>query len=361
MDANQVEQTLKDFEKADLNLIRDAKWRRRAEELRAKQSGFTLLELLVVVAILAIIAGAVLASLDGKEEGAAQATAVHTMAALENSMRIYKVTEKRVLPGELDSLICTSGISLSSGAYAADISSVDNGSATNILLSNNTATSNVARIHGGLTGDLYGKLALVGVTSGAMESLTDNGLTSLRYVNGTICNGTGGENLFTTAAGFDANITEPALVDVSKPALIFADPVVEDDDWEFGAGASVDLTQAITTQAIPMAFYAEPAELGEEEEAVLAVFGVGPSADLGSVIARAPQDGNVGPDKYANYSIVVKVAECPDDSSIEDFESTCAVNLWREVGEDVRVVAVLDAGGDGYDDEIAEAKGNEEE
>ncbi|MEM5535227.1 prepilin-type N-terminal cleavage/methylation domain-containing protein [Neptuniibacter pectenicola] len=336
-----------------MSQVKDADLRSKGEKLQAKQGGFTLLELLVVVAILAIIAGAVISNMDGKEEGAAQATAVHTMATLENSMNIFSVTEKRKLPGGLDSLICSTAVTASGAELSVDITTL---SGTGSVLGSNGLNSNVPRVHGGLTADMAGKLELVDVTSGVLSALSENGLTSLRYVLGSVCNATEDEVIADS-------VEDVALVDVTKPSMIFNDFVADDGEWGFGAGAAADFTDlsGITTETVPMAFFNEPEELGQDEEAVLVVFGVGPSADLGSVIARAPQDGNAPADKYSNFSIVVKIAECPDGESMEEFGSECAVADWEDVGEDMEVIAVLDAGGDAYDDEIAEAKGNEEE
>ncbi|WP_415906128.1 type II secretion system protein [Neptuniibacter sp. QD72_48] len=357
MNAQQMKDSIRKFMKADLSQVKDAELRAKGEKLQAKQGGFTLLELLVVVAILAVIAGAVITNMDGQEEGAAQATAVHTMATLENSMNVFNVTERRVLPAGLDSLICSTGVQPD---YSATVTQISNG--TERLLSDAGNTSNLQRINGGLSSDLFNKLGIAEITSGAVTVLAENGLTSLRYVNDELCNGSTGNNLFTTAGGFDENVAEIDLVEVTKPSMVFNSPVVEDDEWEFGAGAEVDLTGALTTETVPIALFTEPAELGQAENAVLAVFGVGPAAELDAVIARAPQDGNSPADKYSNYSVVVRLAEC-DSGDVEDLidGTDCAVANWEEVGDELEVVAILDAGGDGYDDEIAEAKGNEEE
>lgn len=356
MNTQQIKDTIRKFKAADLTQVKDAELRAKGEKLQAKQGGFTLLELMVVVAILAVIAGAVISNLNGQEEGAAQATAVHTMAALEGGMNVYNVTEKRLLPGGLDSLLCSSAVSASGAELTVNYLAL--GGASTAELSAGGNNSNVPRVNGGLTADLADKIHPVNVTSAAISALADNGLTSVRYVLDTVCNDT--ENQ-TIASGAQ----DTALVEVSKPSLIFNDIVADGADWEFGAGAAADLTDlsgmgAATT--MPVAIFLEPAELGAEEDDVIAVFGVGPSAELGDIIARAPQDGNVGADKYANFSVAVKIAECGSGEA-EDLEdaSGCPAGSWDEIGEEMEVIAILDAGGDAYDDEIAEAKGNEEE
>lgn len=363
MNIKQMKQTISKFRAADVSVIKDEKLRAKAQNLQAKQGGFTLLELLVVVAILAVLAGAVISAMDGKEERAAQSTTVHSMATIESGMAVYKVDQKRLLPANMESLMCTDGVQADYTITPAQLDGAT--AASNQLLSANGTTSNVPRTNGGLTGDLFDKLGVMTVSSDTvLENLEDNGLTSLRYVTDTICNGTGSEVLFAAAStDATADITEIDLVEVTKPSLIFRSPLVEGTDWEFGAGASVDITARATGEVVPMAYFAEPAELGLEEEAVVAVFGIGPDAGIiGEIMKRAPQDGNVGPDKYANFSIAVKIGECPTGEKIstDDGVTTCQFANWTET-DDIEIVAVLDAGGDAYDDEIAEAKGNEEE
>lgn len=360
MMTSKMKESIAKFMKVDLSQVKDTELRAKGEKLQSKQGGFTLLELLVVVAILAVIAGAVITNMDGQEEGAAQATAVHTMATLENSMNVFNVTERRALPAGLDSLICSTGVQPN---YSATVAQVSGG--TERLLSDGGTTSNLQRISGGLSSDLFNKLGVARITSGAVTALSENGLTTLRYANDELCNSSTGNDLFTVAGGFDEDVEEIPLVEVTKPSMVFNTPLVEDDEWEFGAGAAVDLTVALTAESVPVALFTEPAELGQEDDAVLAVFGVGPSAELDAVIARAPQDGNSPADKYSNYSVVVRLAEC-DTGDVEDLldatnTTDCLVENWEEVGDEIEVVAILDAGGDAYDDEIAEAKGNEEE
>jgi len=360
MNAQQIKDTIRKFNKADLTQVKDAELRAKGEKLQAKQGGFTLLELLVVVAILAVIAGAVISSLDGKEEGAAQATTVHTMATLESGMKVFKTTEKRLLPEELESLLCVSGFDKSGSAGTMSLSQadLDTNAGTAIVLSNSGNNSNVARVHGGLTEDLAGKLDVISVTDSDDEftTLVDAGMTSLRYVDITVCNATEGETLVTNGAD---TVEDVELVEVTKPNLLFRDPVVDDDEWEYGAGDAVDLTSA--SGATPIAFFDEPGELGVDENSVVAVFGIGPDSSLtNNIIGRAPSDGNVGPDKYGHFSLAVKIGECTA-AGAEYGDANCDVPGEWDSDDGAQVIAVLDGGGDAYDDEIAEAKGNEEE
>lgn len=356
MNIKQMKSMLSKFRSADVTMIKDADMRAKAEKLQAKQGGFTLLELLVVVAILAIIAGAVISSLDGQEELAAQKTTVHTMAALEEGFAIYNATQKRTLPGNLDSLLCNSTVDASAATAVL-------GTVTAITSTPLGGLSNVARVGGGMTADLAGSLALVDAPQGAVNTLSDAGLTSLRYVEGENCDLQTANILHTTGINEE-------LVEVTKPNLIFRAPLIEGGDWEFGAGVPLDLSTYVSdgsTDAVPMFFLEEPAEITNDESDVVAVFGIGPDSDIvGEIVKRAPSDGNGGPDKYSNFSVAVKIAQCTDGAGnlteAEDGFDTgdgCDSANWEYATPEV--VAVLDAGGDAYDDEVAEARGNEEE
>jgi prepilin-type N-terminal cleavage/methylation domain-containing protein len=68
------------------------------------QAGFTLLELLIVVAILAIIGGGLLVAYDDLDDQAAEGTSAHTLAVLDKAVRTYTVVE-RGAPNYLDSMV----------------------------------------------------------------------------------------------------------------------------------------------------------------------------------------------------------------------------------------------------------------
>jgi prepilin-type N-terminal cleavage/methylation domain-containing protein len=346
MNIKQMKSMISKFRSADLSAVKDADMRAKAEKLQAKQAGFTLLELLVVVAILAIIAGAVISSLDGQEELAAQKTTVHTMAALENGLKVYNVTQKRLIPANLDSLLTTTATpDASNGTFThANVAA----GTTDILGAPNN--SNVARVGGGLTADLANNMSVVSIASGAAgySLLTDAGLTSLRYAYANVADDDEG----TTVSVDGVTFGDEELVEMTKPNLVFRSPLLEDGEWEYGAGAEVEFDGS---SDLDIAILDEAGEITGNEDDVVAIFGIGSdSALIGEIVARAPADGNAGPDKYGHFSMAVKIATCD-----ESLDCTNTAN-WTEA-DDAEVVAILDAGGDAYDDEVAEARGNEEE
>ena len=71
---------------------------------KKRQHGFTLLEVLMVIAMLAIVGGAIITSYGGLEDKAARGTSVHTMSSIEEAFRVFAATEG-ALPNNLESLI----------------------------------------------------------------------------------------------------------------------------------------------------------------------------------------------------------------------------------------------------------------
>lgn len=83
---------------------------------RTSRSGFTLLELIVVIAILAIIAGALLAAYDGLERRAGRSQSSFNSSGVDRAVRTFKVLNGS-FPDRLDNLC--------SGAAQIDILSPD--------------------------------------------------------------------------------------------------------------------------------------------------------------------------------------------------------------------------------------------
>jgi prepilin-type N-terminal cleavage/methylation domain-containing protein len=95
------------FSSIDTNDISNSGLRAKAARLKAKQGGFTLLELLVVVAILAAIAGTATIALQDTDARASAAAHVAMMDELNKGIRTFRVLNRNALPTNFDSLLQT--------------------------------------------------------------------------------------------------------------------------------------------------------------------------------------------------------------------------------------------------------------
>ena len=82
-----------------------------------RKAGFTLLEVLMVVAMLAIVGGAIITSYGGLEDKAAKGTATHSIAAVTEAFLVYESTEGGI-PNNLESLLAATP---SGNTYDANI------------------------------------------------------------------------------------------------------------------------------------------------------------------------------------------------------------------------------------------------
>lgn len=103
MNIKQLKSAISRFRSADVSVIKDEKLRAKAHALQNKQGGFTLLELLVVITLLATLATAALVAYDGIGENAADASAATSLTTLEGTLRNYRVIEGEY-PEQFDSL-----------------------------------------------------------------------------------------------------------------------------------------------------------------------------------------------------------------------------------------------------------------
>lgn len=153
---------LKKFAKVDINNIQDAELRAKAKGLKAKQGGFTLLELLVVVAILAAIAGTATIALQDTDARASAAAHVAMMDELNKGIRTFRVLNKNTLPTGYDSLVEVTDASadFSTGAALAGAATSPSGEFLAIE-----------------------DLALIDLPVEAAEVMNAGGITSLQYLN----------------------------------------------------------------------------------------------------------------------------------------------------------------------------------
>ncbi|WP_028469515.1 type II secretion system protein [Neptunomonas japonica] len=150
---------VKKFSTVEVNDIQDAKLRKQARKLKSKQGGFTLLELLVVVAILAAIAGTATIALQDTDARASAAAHVAMMDELNKGIRTFRVLNGNTLPNNFDSLLTTTTADIATFGTAAT------------LLPN--ADDQILAITDVTAGSLI---------NGAAEVMDAIGMTNLRYV-----------------------------------------------------------------------------------------------------------------------------------------------------------------------------------
>jgi prepilin-type N-terminal cleavage/methylation domain-containing protein len=146
------------FAKVNLNDIADSELRTKAKKLRSKQSGFTLLELLVVVAILAAIAGTATIALQDTDARASAAAHVAMMDELNKGIRTFRVLNKNQLPDNFDSLLASATTPVAGTALGG----------TTIITT--AAITDIAQ---------------VAITTDIQTILANGGITSLQYIDQT--------------------------------------------------------------------------------------------------------------------------------------------------------------------------------
>lgn len=103
MNIRQMKSAIAKFRKADMSMIKDEKLRAKGKMLQAKEKGFTLLELLVVITLLAILATGALVAYDGAGEKAQSSKTANTIAVLDQGVRAYRAVSQ-AYPNQWDNL-----------------------------------------------------------------------------------------------------------------------------------------------------------------------------------------------------------------------------------------------------------------
>ena len=353
------------------------------QKINKKQGGFTLLELLVVVGIIAIIGGAMISSFSGNEAKAARGVAAQSIAGIENSIRIFVSTTDR-LPNNLESLVCAphsaTGV-VSTAAWVAGaltdptdavallVTTAD--TATEVTAAATTAykfggTSNVSGIGGGMSKKLGEKFVGTTLTAAEATEFNDRGLLTLRYAIAEACDddaGTATAAMTVNGATATFGGTTNTLADIDIPNQAFSDPRPDGAaafkfrgvgfEGNVAAGAPVlmwdkgsDVTDAAS--AVTDNGY-NNVKIGAGAHDRILAFGIGGDSDLvgpDAVFGKAPFYGQVGKDKYAHYIGLFNTGTYGT-----------AVPLAIPTSSSTNIQAVVDARGDFLDEEIAEFSG----
>ncbi|MDR0528992.1 MAG: prepilin-type N-terminal cleavage/methylation domain-containing protein [Zoogloeaceae bacterium] len=157
-----------DLQSIDASAVKGRALRRRFESIRNKQGGFTLLELLVVVAILAAIAGTATIMLQDTDRKGAAAAHVAMMDELSKGIQTFRVLNHGRYPDVWDSLLGDAGV----GATAA--------------AQDGTVTATGLGLSATISDDLAFNLETRELTEAQVASLNTVGITSVRLLDTTI-------------------------------------------------------------------------------------------------------------------------------------------------------------------------------
>lgn len=350
------------------------------------QQGFTLLELLVVVGIIAIIGGAMISSFSGSEAKAARGVATQTIAGVESSIRVF-VASTESLPNNLESLVCAPYAAdgdVSSAAWIVG-ATTDPKSSVGVLQVTRDATdtgaaaaadtaykfgglTNASGIGGGMGKKLAEKFVGTALTAAEATQFTDQGLLTLRYAMSEACD----DNTDTAAALTNVNGstgdfggTTESLADIDIPNQAFSDPRPDTGstfhlrgvgfEGNVAAGAPVLMwykgSDVLADGALAGSGY-NNVKIGAGAHDRLLAFGIGADSDLvgtgvNAAFGKAPFYGQIGKDKYAHYIGLFNTGTYTTDGT--DVSAPAKYN--------VSIQAVIDARGDFLDEEMAEFNG----
>ncbi len=335
------------------------------QKMNKKQGGFTLLELLVVVGIMAIIGGAMISSFGGQEQKAARGAATATIAGVEDAFRIYQSTTSN-LPNNLEALAC---LPIANAADPSAATIVNGPPATPAIATEAYkfgGISNASGIGGGMVKNLADKFDLVAIPAAGIQAMADMGLVNVRYAATLGCDNDVDVATGTTATDADGNTIDAGrgLVDISIPNHAFEDfrPGLERNR---GRGFSATLTANSPLMLWGEGDQYNNKKVGGQAGSVLIGLGLGQSSSIigtggDAAFAKAPFYGQVGKDKYAHYVALIEIGVDGDADNDQDIFTTGGVadlTMGGVAFGNVNVIAVVDARGDFLDEEMAEFTG----
>lgn len=303
----------------DASAVKGRDLRRKFEKIRNKQGGFTLLELLVVVAILAAIAGTATVMLQDTDRKASAAAHVAMMDELSKGIQTFR-TMNNAFPDNWDSLLQSADGTLTGALPLA-------------ILSEDLA---------GTDGSI--EQATTALSAAELSALGEAGIKKVRVVSTTAEHGG-------VACGA-TRVTQQAMINNKANAVTAQNiyrPVAAN-----GCGAN---TSAELTADSPVMLWKSAANLrvnahmsGETVNGVtltaddkLVAFGVGPDSTLfdpayNGALSNVPVYRHVEPDEYNRFVVLFKVS-------------------GSGVSDKAAFQAIVDGAGDTKDEELGELDG----
>lgn len=324
-----------------MDYISDTVMNQRFRQLR-NQAGFTLLELLVVVAVLAVIAGGLLVSYDGLEAKSSKGQAAFNLAAIDKGVRTFKVVSGS-FPNELDSLL-TDGLSVptcaagttctATGATAAGAGTAGSGFYAGLHSNLQGADSNV------LIAD--GKLGLYELTAADVTALNNAGISRIRQIDDAT-------NAIGSIPNRDFDDAPRGKGVAATMAAGMVVPVVESE----GLGAATACTAPFDGACNRLN---DIAGLDPSIQHVVVAFGLGNNSSIVSDqgggnaanFSEAPFYTDVAKNQYGRFVVLFHLA------SDTNGDGTIAAG---ERFSSARFIGVIDSKGDWLDEEYAEFTG----
>ena len=281
--------------------------------LKAKQKGFTLLELLVVITLLAILSVGALVAYDGLTEKAQASATANNTAAVDRAIRQYKVISQN-LPDQWDNL---AGSAVATGYPEL-------ASPTKFILSNLSGAP----------------------LASAVIALEEAGIEELQQapdakVDGVVPNLQHNEGATSGASA------EVALASVTNLAIL-----------AYNGQTTYASTVATATDSQRINKLNDSFE--DDETNIIVALGFGhdaahSTADSKVAIAQAATYTSKDVDPSKNYARYIGLFHVAEDDSANNVAPT-AVAEWHEKAH---FVGIIDPEGNGIDDNIAEAISND--
>ncbi|MBW7900551.1 MAG: prepilin-type N-terminal cleavage/methylation domain-containing protein [Rhodocyclaceae bacterium] len=289
----------------DVSAVKGRALKRRFEKVRNKQGGFTLLELLVVVAILAAIAGTAAVLLRDTDKKAFAAAHVAMMDQLSKGIVHYAQLNTPVgnYPDNWDSLM------------ASPTGAAGDGVALSILSS-----------------DLTDQLTATTLTADEVTAFGEVGITQMRIIK---------EDL--AGADLPADVTSCANAGLQAVVNDKGNAVVSQNIYRSGAANGCGVSVALAADADVFIWNGGAERIGLPSASTdrVVAFGAGPDATLFDptkygALTNSPIYRHVDPDQYNRFIVLFNVGATGDTFEKAVFQ------------------AIIDGAGDTKDEELGE-------